>query len=148
MTRRHPLPALTGLAGMTLLALALTGCADSAGTTSAATADATSPPAATDAPASQPAAGGACMPTDGPGTIEITMAGRAFSTSQVAASVGEVIGFTNQDSVPHTATLDEGTCTTENLGKGASGSLVFDAPGSYPFHCRIHPDMTGTFVIS
>jgi plastocyanin len=88
------------------------------------------------------------MTADGPGTIDVTMEGRAFSVGHVEGSVGDVITFTNKDSVPHTATLDDGTCTTENLGKDASGSLVFDAPGSYPFHCRIHPDMTGTFEIS
>jgi len=152
MTRPGHVPASAGVASVVLLVLALAGCSAGAGATTAPTAAptvvATTAPTPTDAPASEPVAGGPCMPTDEPGTVEVTMSGRAFSTGRVEASVGEVIAFTNEDAVPHTATLDDGSCTTENLGKGATGSLVFDAPGTYPFHCRIHPDMTGTFEIS
>jgi plastocyanin len=58
------------------------------------------------------------------------------------------VTFTNNDSAPHTATLDEGSCTTENLNQGDSGGLTFNAAGSYPFHCAIHPDMKGTITVS
>ena len=73
---------------------------------------------------------------------------RAFTRSRIEASVGDVIAFTNRDRAPHTATLDDGSCTTENLGTGETGALTFSAPGSYPFHCRIHDDMTGIFEIT
>jgi plastocyanin len=147
MVLRRPITRAAGLAGVSLLTLALAGCSGDAGST------ATSPPVATASPdptidAGPTSASGHCTSTDGSGTVEITMEGRTFSVGRIEASPGDIITFTNRDSVPHTATLDDGTCTTDSLGKGAAGSLVFDAPGSYPFHCRIHPDMTGTFEIS
>ena len=105
--------------------------------------------AASEAPASDAGGGGGpCQPTTEPGTVQVDIAGRAFAPGRVQAAVGDVISFTNGDAVPHTATLDDGSCTTENLGQGQTGSLVFSEPGEYPFHCRIHPDMTGTFEIS
>jgi plastocyanin len=100
-------------------------------------------PVASEAPAST-----VCMPSTDPATVEVAMGGRAFAPGRVQASVGDVISFTNEDPVPHTATLDDGSCTPENLVKGATGSLTFTVAGEYPFHCRIHPDMTGTFEIS
>ena len=98
-------------------------------------------------PASADAGSGACSATEGPGTVEVAIDGRAFVPGRVTAAVGDVIAFRNDDPVGHTATLDDGSCTTETLGSGETGALVFSAPGEYPFHCRIHPDMTGTFVI-
>jgi len=102
---------------------------------------------AASAPASA-AASGACAATTDAGTVKAGMDSRSFSPSTIEAKVGDVIEFTNSDNVAHTATLDDGSCTTANLGKGASGALTFTAAGTYPFHCKIHPDMTGTFEIT
>jgi plastocyanin len=99
-------------------------------------------------PSASVAANGACSATTEAATVDVGMDGRAFTTSTIAAKVGDVIAFTNSDSVPHTATLDDGSCTTENLGSGETGALTFTAAGTYPFHCKIHPDMTGTFEIT
>ena len=98
-------------------------------------------------PASAPAsaaASGACSATTDAGTVKAGM-DIARSARTIEAKVGDVIEFTNSDNVAHTATLDDGSCTTANLGKGTSGALTFSAAGTYPFHCKIHPDMTGTF---
>ena len=110
--------------------------------------------AATPAPASAaPAAGGsaatgACTASTAAATVDVTIAELAFTPDSVKAKVGDVIGFTNEDTVPHTATLDDGSCTTENLGNGQTGALTFSAPGTYPFHCKIHTGMTGSFEIT
>lgn len=93
------------------------------------------------------AAGGACAPSTAAATVPVKIAGFAFPAT-ITAKVGDVVGFTNEDGAPHTATLDDGSCTTENLAQGATGSLVFSAPGSYPFFCKIHPDMTGTIEVT
>lgn len=128
-------------------ALTLILCACGGGGSAGASAVASAPPAS-EAPASEAPVSTVCMPTTDPATVWVSMNGRAFSPGRVQAKVGDVIAFTNDDSVPHTATLDDGPCSTENLGQGATGALTFSAPGEYPFHCRIHPDMTGTFEIS
>jgi plastocyanin len=148
---RRPFIATLGLAA----ALGLAACS---GSGSGATVAPTDPPAAatdapTDAPASDaasqpPAASGPCAPSTDAGTVAVSIEGFAFSPSTVQAAVGDVIEFTNRDSASHTATLDDDSCTTDGLGNDGTGALVFSEPGTYPFHCRIHPDMKGTFEIS
>lgn len=128
------------LAGLTLsTTLAFAACSGG-GATAAPSAGAPSGAPAT-------AAGGACEPSTAAVTVPVTIAGFAFPAT-ISAKVGDVIGFTNEDEAPHTATLDDGSCTTESLARGATGSLIFNVAGSYPFHCRIHPNMTGTIEVS
>jgi plastocyanin len=100
------------------------------------------------AAASPAAAAGACSATTEAATVNAAMDGRAFVPASITAKVGDVIAFTNKDGVPHTATLDDGSCTTDRLGKDKTGALTFSAAGTYPFHCQVHPDMTGTFEIT
>lgn len=105
--------------------------------------------ASASATASEPAGGTACAPTTDPPTIEVAMADIAFQPATISATVGDVIGWTNGDAPPHTATLtDDPACTTPTLARGETGSLVFSTPGSYPFFCKIHPSMTGTIEIT
>jgi len=66
----------------------------------------------------------------------------------LTASVGDVVGWTNDDSAPHTVTMDDGACDTGQIAGGASGALVFNAAGTYAFHCEVHPDMAGTIEVS
>jgi hypothetical protein len=51
--------------------------------------------------------------------------------------------------VGHTASLDDGTCATDTIATGQTQALVFSAPGTYPYHCAIHPSrMKGTITIT
>ena len=59
-----------------------------------------------------------------------------------------MIGFTNKDSVGHTATVDDGSCSTDTISNGTTAALTFTAAGTYPFHCKIHPSMKGTITVS
>ncbi|HEY8870146.1 MAG TPA: cupredoxin domain-containing protein [Candidatus Limnocylindrales bacterium] len=133
--RRFAMIALTLVA--TLALAACSGAATPAPPTSGGSA----------APAASTAA--ACTESKTAGTVAVTMQNTAYSTTAVAATVGQVIAFTNKEGVQHTASLDDGPCTTATLNQGETDGLVFSAPGSYPFHCNIHPTtMKGTFTIS
>ncbi len=110
---------------------------------------------ASEAPATAPAAsesaaaGGGCAPATEAGTVNATMGGFAFGPATITAKVGDVVAWTNTDAVGHTATVtDDPTCTTANLGKGQTGAIGFTAAGSYPFFCKVHPDMKGTVEVS
>ena len=126
-------------------------------TTAPATAAAATPAPATGAPASAApsAAGGggaaACAPAaaGAAATVKVSIKNFAFSPEPVTAKVGDVIGWTNNDSAGHTASLDDGTCTTDTIASGTTQALVFSAPGTYPYHCNIHPtQMKGTITIT
>ena len=129
--------------------LALSACASSTGGTAAPAATAPTPaPAGSEPAASAPAAGGGgCTTSSEEGAAQVGIENFTFSPGEVTAAVGETITWTNEDSAPHTATLDDGACDTGNIAQGATAGLVFDAAGTYPYHCTIHPNMTGTITI-
>ncbi len=146
---RRPLSVLGMTALLTLSACSSAG-ASTAPSVAAPSQAAASPAPASQAPASQApatAAGGPCAPSSATATVAVTIADFAFP-STIDAKVGDVIGFTNKDSAPHTATLDDDSCTTDNIAQGASAGLTFSAAGDYPFHCRIHPNMVGTIKVT
>jgi plastocyanin len=49
--------------------------------------------------------------------------------------------------VAHTATSDTGVWDSGTLATGQSYSHTFDQPGTYTYHCTIHPFMKGTIVV-
>jgi plastocyanin len=128
--------------------LAIAACGGGAASPAAPTSGPTQAPPATSEPQSAPPAS-ACAPSTAAATVTASMRGRAFAPATITAKVGDVIGWTNADSVPHTATLtDDPACTTDNLGEGESGALSFAVPGTYAFFCKIHPDMIGTIEVT
>ena len=82
-------------------------------------------------------------------TITITVSGNAFDPATAEAAAGKVVfNVTNQDSLKHTFTID-GTDVDIALDPNGSGSAEAElAPGTYPWHCKIHTSMTGTLTVT
>lgn len=137
--------ALVGLLTGGLLLLA--ACSSSGATTAPSAAPSAAPPVASTA-ASAPAAGAACSESAAAGDVAVAIQNFAFSPADIAAKVGQTVTFTNGDSAPHTATLDDGSCTTGTISPNTSDGLTFTAAGTYPFHCKIHSSMKGTITVS
>ena len=128
-------PGGLGVLALVLALVVVTGC----------TTEPTADPA-TRAPTDPPAAA-ACSIATGPATTEVSIAGFAFDPGTARARVGDAIAWTNSDGAPHTVTLDDGACTTPSIGRNETAFLSFSVPGTYGYHCRIHPDMTGRIEI-
>jgi plastocyanin len=127
--RRLTIP---GLATAALIALA----ACSSGSTAA---PSTAPSAAApSAAASAPAAGGAA----------VTIKDFAFTPATIQAKVGGTVTWTNQDSTAHTVTLDDKSVDSGNVAQNATYSHAFTQAGTFPYHCEIHKQMTGTITVS
>ena len=75
-----------------------------------------------------------------------------FSPNPIQASVGTAITWTNTTAPDHTATSDAGSAFTFDTGVIASGQtsapIVFSRPGTFAYHCSIHPFMHGTIVVT
>ncbi len=138
-------PLLTVAAGAVLLLAACSGGGATSAPSSAPSAEAS---VEASAEASAPAAGAACSESAAAGEVAVTIADFVFSPADITATVGQTVTFTNNDPAPHTATLDDGSCTTPNIDQGGSDSLTFTAAGTYPFHCNVHPNMKGTITVS
>lgn len=89
----------------------------------------------------------ACVGSKTAGTVQVEIEDFVFKPDPVQAKVGGSITWTNKDAAPHSAALDDGSCKTDGLNKDVAGSLTFTAPGTYAYHCAIHPEMKGTIVV-
>jgi plastocyanin len=80
----------------------------------------------------------------GPGAVATT-----YATPTVAIQHGQSLSFTNLD-VPQHDVQGNGF-GSQLIGTGQStdvGGVDKLAPGSYPFFCSIHRNMTGTLIVN
>jgi len=94
------------------------------------------------APAAPPAS------TGGGNTIAIK--NFAFDPSMLTVKTGTVVTWVNQDEAPHTIASDKGSPAavfSDSLSTGASYTFTFTQPGTYAYHCSIHPSMRGTVTV-
>lgn len=71
----------------------------------------------------------------------------AYVPATVTIQAGGKVTWINRDSEEHTATLDDDSFDTGDLAEGKLGSQSFTEAGSFPYHCEIHPEMTGTVEV-
>lgn len=71
----------------------------------------------------------------------------SFVPPTMMVPVGATVTWTNMDSVGHTTTSDTGVWNSGALNPGASFQHTFNTPGTYTYHCMIHPYMHGTLVV-
>ena len=75
----------------------------------------------------------------------------AFDPSSLTVKSGTVVTWTNQDGASHTIVSDTGSpvaFSSDSLSSGASYSFTFTQPGTYTYHCSIHPTMKGTIIVT
>ncbi len=115
----------------------------------AACSPATSPAASSAASAAaSPAASAAASPAASAASAEeITVTIQNNTLPTVSAKVDQRIRWENADTVGHTVTLDDGT-RSGNVGPGGEFISVFSSPGTFTYHCDIHPTMTGSITIT
>ena len=70
-----------------------------------------------------------------------------FGPEEITVPAGTTITFTNRDKAAHTATADDSSFDTEELGKGDSAEETFEDPGMYSYYCRFHVFMKGSVVV-
>jgi plastocyanin len=81
-------------------------------------------------------------------TIVAENGSNSFSPNPDTVTVGQTVSWHNAAGTTHTATANGGTFNTGNIGNGStSAPIAMGAPGSFPYHCSIHPSMTGTLVV-
>jgi plastocyanin len=74
----------------------------------------------------------------------------SFQPSSVTVVKGGTVTWTNEDSVGHDVTADDGSFKSGDAGGisgGGSFKHTFDATGSFKYVCTVHPGMEGTVVV-
>src|SRR5712675_2289503 len=79
-------------------------------------------------------------------TANVSIVNFAFSPTSVNINVNDSVKWTWAGS-PHSTTSDTGLWESGVLGTGATFTHTFTSAGSFPFHCSVHPFMTGTISV-
>ncbi len=108
-----------------------------------------SPPAVV-APIVTPSPTPSVTPTRDPSLPELQIEIRdfTFKPALLQAKPGQAITVTNRDFIAHTLTAKDGSIDSGDLGQDQSWTFVAPGPGSVPYFCEPHPQMTGTIEIS
>ena len=101
----------------------------------------------------------ACSDDDNgnPSTADISITSGASSKTTTAfapnpftrslASSGKVT-WINNDGTTHDLESDTSLWDSGDMSNGATFSFTFTAPGTYAYHCSIHPNMVGSIVVT
>jgi plastocyanin len=78
----------------------------------------------------------------------VSISGFSYSPASVTVNVGDSVTWTNSDAQAHTATADDASWDSGTIGgSGGTGAVTFSTAGTFPYHCTIHPQMTGTVTV-
>jgi plastocyanin len=122
-----PRPNLPALVAVATAAVLLAGCGGS------------------DTPKSDSAS---AKPASGASGDAVTIKDFKFAPATLTVKSGAKVAVTNDDSAPHTATADDGhSFDTGTLDQGSTQTISVTKPGSYAYHCSVHPFMKGTLVV-
>lgn len=86
-------------------------------------------------------------PTSQADTVDVNIVGFAFVPDTVIVTVGDVVRWTNSDGPAHTSTSDAPLWDSGNLSTGQTYSYQFNTPGTFPYHCSIHPSMLAVVIV-
>jgi len=84
----------------------------------------------------------------GPGAGEVFIQGMAFNPLVLTVAKGTTITWTNKDAMDHTVTSDGGLFNSGSIASNGTYPHTFSSAGTFPYHCSIHPSMTGKIVVN
>jgi len=73
----------------------------------------------------------------------------AFTPGAITLAVGDTVMWTNKSDAPHTVTSDNGgPLSSPTLQPNQTFSFTFTTPGTFAYHCSIHPYMKGSVTVN
>lgn len=78
----------------------------------------------------------------------IAIADMAFSPATLRIKVGTTVTWRNDDGFTHLVQSDTTNLfQSPRLASGETYRFTFDTPGTFGYHCTIHPSMAGTITV-
>ena len=82
-----------------------------------------------------------------PQNAPVDISNFAFAPPTITVAAGTPIVWTNKDATAHTVTSDTRQFDSPVLDVSDTFSQTFTTPGTYTYHCSIHPFMKGKIVV-
>ncbi len=89
----------------------------------------------------------ALAPAPAPKKVSATIASFSFQPNSLTISSGDTVVWTNNDSVPHTVTADDGSFSSGAISPGVSFSHTFSSAGTFAYSCSFHASMHGSVTV-
>ena len=85
-------------------------------------------------------------------TVAVSLKGIAFNPADVTVKVGGTVNWTNEESVPHDVTKEDGpgpkfSSGNGNMQQGDTYEQTFKEAGKVNYVCTVHPNMKGTVTV-
>jgi len=77
----------------------------------------------------------------------VVVQGFSFQPASITIQTGASVTWQNDDPVSHQIVSNTNAFSSPVLNTGGSYTHVFDQAGTYPYHCGIHPYMTGLITV-
>jgi YVTN family beta-propeller protein len=97
--------------------------------------------------ASAPRLGPAAAAPQGDASLSIGIARFAFTPASFMIRDGQSATWSNTDPIAHTTTSDDGVWDSGTLLPGSTFATTLSQPGTYTYHCTIHPFMRGAVTV-
>lgn len=81
------------------------------------------------------------------GANAVSIQNYAFSPSTLTVKAGTTVTWTNSDSVSHNIVSDSGVFESPSIANGQTYSYTFNTPGTFSYHCGIHPSMKASIIV-
>ncbi|MEK7143183.1 MAG: cupredoxin domain-containing protein [Patescibacteria group bacterium] len=81
------------------------------------------------------------------GQNTVTIKNFGFSPANLDVTKGTKVTWINEDSVDHTVISDDNKFNSGTISKGGKFEFTTTDVGTYSYHCSIHPNMTGQFIV-
>ncbi|HNX16866.1 MAG TPA: cupredoxin domain-containing protein [Methanoregula sp.] len=81
-------------------------------------------------------------------TIVISSSG--FSQPQITVKEGSIVRWVNKDKAIHSVVFETEAKINPSgvMSNSQSFSVKFYEAGTYPYHCGVHPEVTGTVIVT
>ena len=76
----------------------------------------------------------------------VTIENFAFNPQEMTVKVGTTVTWVNRET-DHDVVSDTGVFTSPVLANGENFTHTFTEAGEYPYHCGLHPSMTGKIIV-
>lgn len=86
-----------------------------------------------------------------PGGTAVTMQSITFEPNSLSVKAGDTVTWTNEESVGHDVTADDGSFKSGPPGgmkQGDSFEHKFDEAGSFSYKCTVHSNMIGAVEVT
>ncbi len=87
------------------------------------------------------------QPVAATGMVQASVDNFSFAPKQLTVKAGTTVVWTNKDDIPHTVTSDDNVFSSPVLDTNENFQYTFGKAGKFPFHCKLHPTMTGVVEV-